>query len=48
MTCNDCPYHKNCQIWFANGVPFSCRGLREGLIDDSDDEEASDGTDNQG
>lgn len=43
MICNDCPYKtEDCQIWFANGVPFSCRGLREGIMDDSeDDTEAS-------
>lgn len=44
MTCDDCPYNntEDCQIWFANGVPFSCRGIREGIMNDSeDDTEAS-------
>ena len=34
MTCNECPYNGDCQIWFANGVPFSCKGIREGIMDD--------------
>ena len=44
-TCKDCPYigTDNCELWYANGSVYSCRGVRDGIIElpDLDDDEAS-------
>ena len=30
MKCDNCPYKLNgdCQVWYMNGVSFSCNGIR--------------------
>lgn len=34
MKCDNCPYRftGDCQIWYMNGVSFSCNGIRSQIV----------------